>query len=599
MSDSDVIKEFLVALGFKVDDAKLKKFATGIDQATKFVGGLATGVEAMAVAVEAAVTKVSAKFEDLYYASQRIGDSVENVRGFAFAVGQVGGSAQGAMQALENMGEFFRSNPGAERFLQGLGVETRTASGQLRGMTEIVGALAVKLRAMPYYRAKVIANVLGIDPRTLQALRRGTEEAADWFHSAAQRMGVDQQKAAVASHAFMNDLRKFLAFLTLAADRIILKVQPLAEQFLNWLIALDEKTNGWSTTLIGLVAVLGPLLLLLDPIVAGVAALAAGIVALILDFEDWKRGSASFINWDAWADEIDAAMKACGDLGKAFGELIDALKPLGKWFVDVMGPGMSDVVHLFLDRTTAKIRTLADAIRVVADILQGDWKKAWQDARQWAVDDLQAKSGVSLPPPPGASRAAHDAAVAAGATPPASSADNRTPNGRQPLGIRNNNPGNLRTGPGSSFGRYATPLEGLTAMARNLQSYSRRGLNTIQAIITRWAPPSENDTAGYIRDVARELGVGARDRLNLQDPETLKKLMAAIVQHENGKNPYSGALMSSAAAQALGGRPGEVNQKTDIHVHGVSDPAAAGREVAGHQARVNDAMVRQLRTTAT
>ena len=45
MSDSTVIKEFLVALGFKVDEAKLKKFTQGIDTTTKFVGKLGLGVE--------------------------------------------------------------------------------------------------------------------------------------------------------------------------------------------------------------------------------------------------------------------------------------------------------------------------------------------------------------------------------------------------------------------------------------------------------------------------------------------------------------------------------------------------------------------------
>src|SRR5258708_8510667 len=226
MSDVSIIKEFLVALGFKSDDASLKKFQGGIDKATKFAAGLATTVEAMAVAVDVAVTKVSSKFEDLYYASKRIGDSVENIRGFAFGIGQMGGSAQGALQALENMGEFFRSNPGAERFLQGMGVATRDANGEMRQMTAVVADLSDKLRAMPYYRAKVVAGVLGIDPRTLQALLRDTGEAQAKYHDLAQRMGVDQDAAAKASHDFMNDVRELPAIVTLGADRIILKIQP-------------------------------------------------------------------------------------------------------------------------------------------------------------------------------------------------------------------------------------------------------------------------------------------------------------------------------------------------------------------------------------
>lgn len=602
MSDASILKEFLVALGFKVDEGGLKKFQQGIDKATKFAGGLATTAEAMAVAVEAAVTKVSAKFEDLYYASQRIGDSVENIRGFDFAIGQMGGTAQGARQALENMGEFFRSNPGAERFLQGLGVQTRTANGEMRQMTGIVGDLAGRLRAMPYYRAKVVAGVLGIDPRTLQALLRDTGEAQARFHDLARRMGVDQDAAAKASHDFMNDLRELLAVVTLSVDRIILRVQPFAGRFIRWLEQLDQSTGGWSTTLIGLAAVLGPLLLLLDPIVVAVGLLAAGIVWVVAKFSDWRTG-------------LGQVSGGLADIWDAIQPVVLAIEGLAIVIWKTLGPAIGPYLNAGFRNLANLLHLTADVIRVVIDLVTGQWAKAWRDSGKLGADAMKfvndAASGLLktiAAVVTGAKEAwrwlnhgdmAPPAAAAAPQAPAAPPANDNPAGGRTPRGIRNNNPGNLRSGPGGSFGHYATPMAGLVAMAKNLQAYSRRGLNTVASIINRWAPSNENDTAAYIRDVARELHVGAREQLNLKDPATLQRLMGAIVSHENGRNPYSATLMGAAAAQALRGGGVQMSQKTDIHVYGGGDPHATGRAVAGEQRQVNSDMVRGLKSAAS
>ena len=119
-----------------------------------------------------------------------------------------------------------------------------------------------------------------------------------------------------------------------------------------------------------------------------------------------------------------------------------------------------------------------------------------------------------------------------------------------PRGIRNNNPGNIvRTGEtwrgmsadqsaDSRFVVFDDPVWGLRALARVLRKYNAAGLNTVQAIINRWAPPVENDTGAYVRSVAARLGVSPTQPLVLTD-EIMAGLMSAITEHENGQNPYS------------------------------------------------------------
>lgn len=119
-------------------------------------------------------------------------------------------------------------------------------------------------------------------------------------------------------------------------------------------------------------------------------------------------------------------------------------------------------------------------------------------------------------------------------------------------GERNNNPGNIRrtpvdwkgeiSGTDKAFETFATPAEGIRALAKLLKNYQRvYGLNTVREIITRYAPASENNTAAYIRAVAARIGVGPDDRIDTTNPDQLAALVAAIVTHENGRNIYSAA----------------------------------------------------------
>ena len=104
-----------------------------------------------------------------------------------------------------------------------------------------------------------------------------------------------------------------------------------------------------------------------------------------------------------------------------------------------------------------------------------------------------------------------------------------------------NNPGNLRI-PGSSVGfqQFPTVEAGLQAMARQLRLYQNRDhLDTISGIINKYAPASENDVRSYVGDVAKRTGFGADQHLNLNDPQTLSQLIAAMTKHENGKSNYS------------------------------------------------------------
>ena len=126
-------------------------------------------------------------------------------------------------------------------------------------------------------------------------------------------------------------------------------------------------------------------------------------------------------------------------------------------------------------------------------------------------------------------------------------------------GVRNNNPLNitftgnreLQVESDGRFGRYASPEAGFADATRLLQSYQNRGINTVQGIINRWAPPSENNTSAYVNSVANALGVRPDQPINLSDPAVLQRLLPAMATVENGGNPYSADVISRGVAMGL------------------------------------------------
>lgn len=127
-------------------------------------------------------------------------------------------------------------------------------------------------------------------------------------------------------------------------------------------------------------------------------------------------------------------------------------------------------------------------------------------------------------------------------------------------GLRNNNPLNieknniawdgLTDGPDERFATFESPEYGIRAGAKILLNYEKLyGLNTVNGIINRFAPPYENNTNAYAEHVAKELGVGVDEPINVKD--NLFTMVSTMIKHENGVNPYSDAQIANGIAMAV------------------------------------------------
>lgn len=127
------------------------------------------------------------------------------------------------------------------------------------------------------------------------------------------------------------------------------------------------------------------------------------------------------------------------------------------------------------------------------------------------------------------------------------------------LGFRINNPLHLRystannwkgqTGQQSGFCVFDTPENGLRAAMINLKSYRKIGVVTIGDIVSRWAPPAENDTENYIAFVCNKLRKNRNDEIK-QTSEDFIALLQAMSIMEIGAQPYDVQVWAKAAQAA-------------------------------------------------
>ncbi|EQA1965758.1 transglycosylase SLT domain-containing protein [Escherichia coli] len=374
--NADTIKDFLVSLGFDIDQAGANKFEAVLKGVTANVLKVGAVVEGAALSIVGFTTQIANGLDKIYWASQRTGASVQGIKALGYAASQTGASAESAMSSLEGLAGFMRSNPGAEGFLNRLGVQTRDASGKMRDTAAIFTGVGQKLNNMPYYRAKQYAQMLGIDENTLMAMRRGMGQLSSEYALTAKRIGFNAESAAKQSNIFMTSMRNLTMTLGQAKDKIgsnlagglagsidnfrrqILDNWPKIEavitkiikgilwagdaitrvlwrtgQAVEGVIAWFKKLNPATQQLIALFSGLLVAWRLLNTAFMSsplgmIATLIIALGLLLDDYQTWKEGGKSLIDWGKWKTEIDQAVKMIGDLKKTVTDLTKALAKL-------------------------------------------------------------------------------------------------------------------------------------------------------------------------------------------------------------------------------------------------------------------------------
>lgn len=251
----DVIQDFLVKLGFQVDDVGLKKFSNALVGTAKSAGAVGVAMVGFAAAVEAGVKKVADRYEDLYYMSQRSGSSVAGLQAAAYAGRQVGLAHGEAAAAIERFGLALRTEKGLREQINGfLGLSTAGTKTE-DVFDAVVGKLSkFKDQAQAAFMAQ---QLLGVDDKTYFQLADNIDKVLakqKELKAGYDEAGVGQEGLSNKSVAFSNALDKLEGKLGIIEDALADKfLKPLTlvtdelSKGLDLLLRWNKETNGWST----------------------------------------------------------------------------------------------------------------------------------------------------------------------------------------------------------------------------------------------------------------------------------------------------------------------------------------------------------------
>ena len=235
MSDQTILREYLVALGFKIDKAAQAKFGQGLSALDKTAGTLGKTILGITAAATGMTIVFAKEMEKMYYASRRAGSTIGNMQALEFGFGQIGLTGEKARSALEGMSRAIRSNPGLVGLLNSLGVQVTG-----RDKADVLTDLITQLKKMPSHIAEQYANIFGIDPDTLFMLKDGLDKMKEGValrKKMAAEAGVDLDKTSAATLAYSNALKETAARVELLYNKVSSLLLP---GFLEFTLALND-----------------------------------------------------------------------------------------------------------------------------------------------------------------------------------------------------------------------------------------------------------------------------------------------------------------------------------------------------------------------
>ena len=240
--------------------------------------------------------------------AQNLDQSANSISAWGNAAELAGGSAEGLQGTMDMLSESqtelqLTGQSGLIPYFSALGVSLADTQGKARPVNELLLDLSDRFSKMDRTTANNMGRMMGIDQGTMQLLLKGRSEVELMIARQKEYGAVTKQQAEEASrlrNAMVASKQSFEAFgreLLSAATPALEKMFAIFSDFGSWIQENKEFVQTFLTSIAVGLAGIAAATIPINLTVVAVLALAAAVAALWQDYQTWKRGGDSFIDW--------------------------------------------------------------------------------------------------------------------------------------------------------------------------------------------------------------------------------------------------------------------------------------------------------------
>ncbi|USA53873.1 phage tail tip lysozyme [Acinetobacter sp. C32I] len=318
--------------------------------------------------------------------SSHTGQTTQELHALSNIVEQIGGKADETGQsasrlAQEITGIFYKGESGPMTdFLSMMNIQFADAQGKARDLSAIYLDLASKYDSGKFSKEQFfsLTTNAGFGAGEVDAIMKGRVELQKMIETQ-QKNSLITQKQAETARELMRSFTELKQNVASTSREFVDFVAPYLHEFLGtlkevfgWLEENEDFVVGALAAIGGVIALtLVPALAAAVALTAPVAALAAAIGLLWDDYQAWKKGSNSFINWAVWEKEIKDATEALDKMWESLMRLTGSTDKVFS-FKSVLKSAfgeIGDILH-------GVLRTITNVATALEFLFNGDWKRA-------------------------------------------------------------------------------------------------------------------------------------------------------------------------------------------------------------------------------
>lgn len=331
----------LKGTGAEAEDTGKKFKKTGKEGSDSFENVRKSATKFLAIiggtmAIKSFITQTIESSAALDRLSQNLNINASTISAWSNAQEIAGGTGDGLQSTMDMLSKSqtelqLTGQSGLIPYFSALGVSMADAYGKARPVNDILLDLSDRMSGMDRTTAFNMGQMMGIDPGTLQLLLKGRTEVELMVKRQKEFSAVTKKQAEEASRLrrhLIESKQSFNAFgreILSSATPALEKVFEIFSGFGDWMRENKEFVQNFLGIIAGGFAAIGIAMTPINLTAAALVGLAFAIAALKQDYDAWKRGEDSLIDWEKWGPSIDLALEGLKKLREGAGYLIDKL----------------------------------------------------------------------------------------------------------------------------------------------------------------------------------------------------------------------------------------------------------------------------------